>query len=157
MKTGSKWGRRLLLICIVGALLGSVGLLTSCKEEPAAGPDNGTITVRLVNAGVEDGELFVFYVFAAGADPAVDDPIGANGDFIGAGTPGTAEAVALDADTGTSQVSFTGGSKYDVYGIVDYNTDTLPTTGEPVGSKLDVEVDGNMLVELDYATFVPYP
>jgi len=49
---------------------------------------------------------------------------------------GTAEDLAWDFDTGTTEVKFTGGDKYDVYGIVDLNGDTNPDTGDPYGTKL---------------------
>ena len=54
-------------------------------------------------------------------------------------------------------VKFTGGDKYDVWGFIDLNLDDGPDTGVPYVSKLGVEVDGDMVVELDYATFVPWP
>ena len=70
---------------------------------------------------------------------------------------GTTEDLAWDFATGTTVVNFTGGDKYDVWGFIDLNSDDGPDTGEPYVSKLGVEVDGDMVVELDYATFVLWP
>jgi hypothetical protein len=153
MKTRTKWARLALLIGVAAGLIGAAGLLTGCKEE-AAPPADGTIAARVVNAGAVNGEVFMFVVFAAGADIATEDPIGINGDLIASGT---AEEVAWDFDTYTAAFTFTGGSLYDVYGWIDLDTSGTPDSGEPYGSKLAVQVDGNMLVELDYGDFVAFP
>jgi hypothetical protein len=154
MKFKTKWVYFVMSAVLLLGLVGLVGLFAGCAN--GNGPDDGTFTVRIVNAGVQNGEFFLLAVFVAGADPlgAGDEPIAVGGDFIAGGT---AEGLAYDFATETMVVKFAGGDKYDVYGIVDLNFDEGPDTGEPYGTKLGVEVDGDMVVELDYATFVPIP
>jgi len=134
---------------VAAGLLAAV--LTGCEQKAA----DGTVTVVLTGAAAQDGEGFLFAVFAAGADIAVADPLGLGGPVIISG--GTASGVALDVATGTQTVSFDGGDKYDVYVLVDLNGNFDMDPGEPVASRTGLEVDGDMTVTFDYATLTPAP
>jgi hypothetical protein len=66
---------------------------------------------------------------------------------------GTAEGVALDEDTFTTPVIFTGGTSWVVGGIIDANEDDIPSNGDYITDPLKtVLVDGDMVVEFVYPT-----
>ncbi len=112
-------------------------------------PEDGTITVGVIGAGDHNGENFLLAVFAAGADPEVDDPIGWNTAVI---VSGMAQGVVLDPENLPAPFTFTGGTTYDVYGLIDLDGSTDLTIGDYVSQKFSVEVDGDMVVEFDYPT-----
>lgn len=121
--------------------------LAACDE---GGGEDGTITVVLVNAGAEDGEVVLFAVFTPGGEPGVVEPLAFGGDVV---SGGTAQDTVID-DNGAIRV-FSAGT-YDVFAIVDHDQDDQPTNGEPYGKTTGVEVDGDITVELDYNTFTAW-
>ena len=135
------------LLCVL-LVLGGCG-----SSGSGNGGQDGNITVRVVNADAENGEIWLFGVFTTGADPENDDPA-AFGEALISG--GVAESLAVDPDTGTTVVIFPGGGKYDIYAVVDKNDDGDPTTGEPSMFTLGVEGSGDIVVQQDYSGYGPF-
>jgi len=140
---------RLLAVLLVLGVLAFLSV--GCKT---AAPANGTINVKLINAAAQNTKNFQFAVFNEGADWAVDDPVGVNQVLIAGGT---AEGLAMDLDTGTTVVSFTGGSKYYVGALVDVNSSGgPPDSGDLMYVGSAFTVDGNRTETLDLASFTVY-
>ena len=84
MKSKTRWVYRLVLVVLVLGFVGLISLFTGCSK----GLEDGTITVRIVNAGAQNGQVFILAVFVAGADPigVGDEPIALGGYVIAGGT-----------------------------------------------------------------------
>jgi hypothetical protein len=130
-----------------------------CNAQVSNGaiPD-GTITVSLFNATPDaNGHEMGFGIMNEGEVPFTATlPIGVGGGTI---ANGTVESQAVDLNPPFNVITFTGGSKYDVYIFVDLDDSGDIEAGEPAGFKLGVEVIGDTTVSFDYVNelqpFVP--
>lgn len=134
---------------LFAVIIGLVALVfTGCPNESNSG--EGTIKVKLINAGVSEDKNFYFEVYNEGeSNAAKDDPVAWGvGQIIG----GTAEDIAEDY---SGDVLFTTGEKYDIYVLVDLDdSGSAPNADDMVGEILGVEVDGNSTVTFDYTDLV---
>jgi hypothetical protein len=137
---------RLLLVLLMLGMLAFLGV--SCKTQD--GPQDGTLTVKLVNATGHDGHNFGFAVFKEGADWILGSPE-ANGHVDVAG--GEAQATAMDLATGTTVVVFTGGANYFIGAMVDEDDSNGPTGGDYLYIGSVFTIDGNRTETLDLASF----
>jgi hypothetical protein len=152
----SKW---VYATMVVALSIGLFGLLTGCPDNGVgATAEDGTITLRVINAGAHNTAPVFCAIGAKGAD--LDDPA----NWLGEGdepiiTLGVAETLFYEiADT--SPVTFTGGESYDIGVLIDANKDDIYTSvlDYVLSSVRTVVVDGDMVVEVDYLTdFIPAP
>jgi hypothetical protein len=143
---------RLLTVLLVLGMLAF--LAVSCKT---AGPANGTVAVRLINAAApQNGKNVIFGVFKEGLDPlgGVDEPDGYFMVFIASDI---VQVTAKDLDTMTNDVIFTGGAKYFVAAGVDMDGSVDISSGDLIYQGPVFTVDGNMTVVLDLTSFTVYP
>jgi hypothetical protein len=147
MVSKSKW---LYVVMLAALSFGLLALLSGCPDNGVGGPaEDGIITVEITGAGTQDGEDFISAVLAAGANPYYDDAIGLNTTVI---VSGTAQGVALDLDNWPTPFTFTGGTMYDVYGLIDLDGSGNPTVGDYLSQELGAEVDGDMVFVFFYPT-----
>jgi hypothetical protein len=128
-------------------------LLTGCPDNGGGliGED-GTITVSLTGAGDHNGGGFMFGVFNQGVTNVFSATSLGGSDVITI-IDGTAQGVALDEDTYTDQVVFSGGMSYVVGALIDADSDDVPSPGDYISDPLKgVVVDGDMIVEFIYPT-----
>lgn len=125
------------------------------EEEPEEEPADGTITVTLVNAddATDDanGHDLHFGIWEAEADATLDTMLAA-GEATIAGF--TASDTGFDPDT-NEDVIFTGGESYDIYCMIDMNSNNIyePNIDYGLDGHKEIEVDGDTEVEIEGGDF----
>ncbi len=136
------------VVTLVALSIGMLGLLTGCPDE-AASLEDGTITIRLIDAEDHNGKEFYCAVVVAGDETLdIDNALGlVEGPAIAGGTY---ESIVFDVATSSIPVVFTGG-EYGVAGYIDVDNDDDITPDDWLTDPIKtIEVDGSIIVELVY-------
>lgn len=116
----------------------------------SATPSDGTITVELTGAAANNGDPAGFAVFTDGSDYIPGNELASNGGTI---SGGLFSAVAEDSGI---PFTFTGGTIYTIYFMIDVNGNDIPDAGDLLGDMETPIVNGNITASFDYTDLYPY-
>jgi hypothetical protein len=143
---------RAMKITVIDILPGCIGMI---RIPDLLGPEDGTITGRVIGAGDHNGYNFQVVVLPAGAELVEENILGVWEEMI---VNGTVSVLVRELPDFSDPLLLVGGELYDVYGFIDLDGDENPSAGDYLGSKMGIEVDGDTFVEFTYpADFAQVP